>query len=316
VEDVLDGIEDNEIGRINTDSNWGNTIIIKHGEGLYSKLCHLRSGSFRVAKGEAVKKGDILAFCGNSGRSPQPHLHFQIQATPFIGSKTLDYPLSHYITRDNGNFSLHDYEKPELKDKISPVEKNDGLYKTFHLVPGQEFSFKTSNTADEVFTWEVLADFYNNTYIYCRKTRSRLYFRCDDDMLYFTHFEGKKRSLLYYFYLACYKVIFGYYQDLKIGDTLPANLLVRGPLLVLQDFIAPFHIFLKSTYNLFYKSHSDDMTQHQITLESEIKVKAAGITLKKMEFQIEVGNSRIQSLKVSRSGKSLTAWTTEKEQIH
>ena len=71
----------------------GNTVIIKHAEGLYSKLCHLQKDSVNVKAGDNVYCGQVIGRVGNSGRSPYPHLHFQLQSTQYIGSKTLKYPL-------------------------------------------------------------------------------------------------------------------------------------------------------------------------------------------------------------------------------
>ncbi len=48
VEEILDGIRDNAINDVNTIENWGNTIIIKHADFLYSKLSHLKAGSFKI----------------------------------------------------------------------------------------------------------------------------------------------------------------------------------------------------------------------------------------------------------------------------
>ncbi|MEI7502602.1 MAG: urea transporter [Paludibacter sp.] len=92
VEEIIDHIDDNEIGKVNTINNWGNTIIIRHLNGLYTQMSHLKKGSFKFTKGEFVKRGDLVAQCGNSGRSPEPHLHFQVQVSPLLGSKTLNYP--------------------------------------------------------------------------------------------------------------------------------------------------------------------------------------------------------------------------------
>ena len=80
VVEIINNVEDNEIGEVNIKENFGNTIIIKHGEYFYSKLSHLKKDSFKVAVGDYVYKGTIIASCGNSGRSPEPHLHFQLQA--------------------------------------------------------------------------------------------------------------------------------------------------------------------------------------------------------------------------------------------
>ena len=50
--------------------------------GVYAVLAHLRRGSLRVRKGQSVRAGDVLAECGNSGNSTEPHLHFQLMDHP------------------------------------------------------------------------------------------------------------------------------------------------------------------------------------------------------------------------------------------
>ena len=99
IAEITDHIDDNEPGKVNSVQNWGNTIILKHLDYLYIQLSHLKSGTFKVKKGDFVKQGEILAHCGNSGRSPEPHLHFQVQATPLPGAKTLPYPFSYYLLK-------------------------------------------------------------------------------------------------------------------------------------------------------------------------------------------------------------------------
>src|SRR5262249_21711832 len=115
---IEDGIEDNAIGDANLDQNWGNTIVIKHGENLYSKLSHLKKESFKVKQGDHVKRGDVLAACGNSGRSPEPHLHFQMQATEFVGSKTLEYPLSSFVVKTQEGYDLKFFDTPKEGDVL------------------------------------------------------------------------------------------------------------------------------------------------------------------------------------------------------
>jgi len=96
---ISDGIPDNEIGEIDLEKNWGNTIILDHGEGLFSALSHLKPGSIKVKEGDTIEKGEIIANCGNSGRSPYPHLHFQFQTDDSVGGYTHKFPFSFYLER-------------------------------------------------------------------------------------------------------------------------------------------------------------------------------------------------------------------------
>ncbi len=57
----------------------GNYIIIRHAENEYSVLAHLKKDSFLVQEGDKVVRGQVLALCGNTGNSSEPHLHFHIQ---------------------------------------------------------------------------------------------------------------------------------------------------------------------------------------------------------------------------------------------
>jgi hypothetical protein len=57
----------------------GNHVVLDLGDGTFAVYAHLRSGSARVARGDRVAAGSVLAECGNSGNSTQPHLHFQVQ---------------------------------------------------------------------------------------------------------------------------------------------------------------------------------------------------------------------------------------------
>lgn len=52
----------------------GGSVIIDHGRGIYS--CYYHLSKFKVKKGQRVRKGDIIALSGASGRITGPHLHF------------------------------------------------------------------------------------------------------------------------------------------------------------------------------------------------------------------------------------------------
>jgi len=57
----------------------GNFILIKHAEKEYGFIGHLQPQSIIVGIGQKVKQGEVIAKCGNSGNSSEPHIHFHLQ---------------------------------------------------------------------------------------------------------------------------------------------------------------------------------------------------------------------------------------------
>lgn len=54
----------------------GNFIVIRHNNDYVTRYMHLRN--FVVKKNQIVKKGDIIAFSGSTGRVTGPHLHYEL----------------------------------------------------------------------------------------------------------------------------------------------------------------------------------------------------------------------------------------------
>lgn len=63
---------------------WGNTVWIKHRDGIISKYGHMNE--LEVAMGDKIERGRIIGTIGMSGRTTGPHLHYQIE----IGDKAVD----------------------------------------------------------------------------------------------------------------------------------------------------------------------------------------------------------------------------------
>ncbi|WP_217248725.1 M23 family metallopeptidase [Streptomyces sp. AC602_WCS936] len=60
----------------------GNHLVLDLGDGTYAMYAHVRRGSFAVREGDRVRAGQVLARCGNSGNSTEPHVHFQLMDGP------------------------------------------------------------------------------------------------------------------------------------------------------------------------------------------------------------------------------------------
>lgn len=231
---VIDGIHDNEIGDINVEKNWGNTVIINHYGGLYSALSHLEKDSIKFKEGDYVKKGDIIAQCGNSGRSPYPHLHFQFQLSEKLGEKTFQHPFVHYISKTDEGLKVHLFEYPEQGMRVQNLETHKILKGAFDFYYGRKFTF-ACEFRDKKFTeeWEVKIDIYNNLYLE-NGNGDIAYFVQAGKVHYFSAYSGSKESGLYFFYLSAMQVPFSYHEDMyweeKYSPTeLPKNYLYYIP---------------------------------------------------------------------------------------
>jgi urea transporter len=312
IELVVDRIPDNVVGEVNLKENWGNTVIIKHDEHLYSSLSHLKEGSIKVKEGDSIKEGEEIGRCGNSGRSPYPHLHFQVQETPYIGSVTLEYPISYHILHTDGEFSMKSFDFPGLNDLVSNIESSELLHSAFHFIPGKRYHFDVlMNGEARESTWEADTDPYNNAFIRCHQSGAMAYFINDGNLMYFTHYSGDKSCLLYYFFLAAFQVQQGFYQDLNITDKYPLNLIYRQPLLGLQDVLAPFWKFLKSDFQCRYDWIDSDMAPSEIRLVSSARNSIGSKKLKSFNFTLLIKEKGIHKLTVESKNLKMEAICTD-----
>jgi murein DD-endopeptidase MepM/ murein hydrolase activator NlpD len=58
-------------------SGYGRLVILDHGNGLQTYYGHL--SQFSVVEGQEVRRGDVIAKSGASGRVTSPHLHYEVR---------------------------------------------------------------------------------------------------------------------------------------------------------------------------------------------------------------------------------------------
>jgi len=61
----------------NRHAGYGLTLVIDHGHGVTTWYAHV--GSIKVVSGESVKKNQIVATVGTSGRVTAPHVHYEVR---------------------------------------------------------------------------------------------------------------------------------------------------------------------------------------------------------------------------------------------
>ena len=219
--------------------------------------------------------------------------------------KLLDFPISYYILHTQDGYEFRQFEKPKENDTISNIEKNILLTEAYKFIPGKKFKFLAKDNErreEEIVEWEVEVDYYNNSYINCKNTKSKAYFINDGNIHYFRHFEGNKDSLLFYFFMASFKVMTGFYKKLVLKDQYPVYLLNNRILLFFQDFVAPFFMFIKADFTLLYDFIDDPMTSGIIRLKSKAEMKIGNMVRKSMDFELEIKNDKISGI-IAHDGK-------------
>lgn len=62
--------------RTGEDPIYGNFIVLEHGDGYQTVYAH--NSSILVNRGQEIRRGEVIALSGSTGRSTAPHLHFEI----------------------------------------------------------------------------------------------------------------------------------------------------------------------------------------------------------------------------------------------
>ncbi len=105
--------------------NYGRMVIISHNFGFETLYAHLKYVNVKV--GDVVKKGQVIAKTGNSGRSSGPHLHYEVR----YASKVLNP--SYFI-----KWSMKNYEKIFEKQRRVEWESLIQMINSQHPKLGQQ----------------------------------------------------------------------------------------------------------------------------------------------------------------------------------
>ena len=88
---------------------YGNTVILDHGYGYKTLYAHLYK--ILVRKGQKVRRSDVIALVGNTGKSTGPHLHYEVR----LNGRAVD-PRNYYF------YDL----SPEEYDQMIQLSNNFG----------------------------------------------------------------------------------------------------------------------------------------------------------------------------------------------
>ncbi|MEA3545134.1 MAG: M23 family metallopeptidase, partial [Thermodesulfobacteriota bacterium] len=80
---------DGVVTRVKYAPDYGKTVILDHGYGYQTIFAH--NSKILVKAGQRIKRGDMVARVGNTGRSTGSHLHYELRlnGVPIDPRKTL-----------------------------------------------------------------------------------------------------------------------------------------------------------------------------------------------------------------------------------
>ncbi|MHC4872571.1 MAG: urea transporter [Planctomycetota bacterium] len=143
---VIDGIEDNLPGTVNRSNHWGNTVMIQFENGLSAVLAHLQPHTIRVISGQWVETGSLIGYCGNSGHSPQPHLHIQLQTSGILGEKSVPFGFTNCEV--NGEYSS--FTQPQTGADVFALPVTNSISKGLDYLLDEELVFASYDCKTEI----------------------------------------------------------------------------------------------------------------------------------------------------------------------
>lgn len=264
-------VPDNKIGMTNKDENWGNYIIIEHAAGYFSCLAHLKHGSVKVTVGQDVRKREVIASCGNSGRSPYPHLHLQFQTMPQIGSHSINFDFSNIlVTRQASINDIASNGSPQIYLPMGKVKENSIVCNIEPAIDYEEF-FPYSvhqvwkyqcfnNNIETKEFWRGDIDFYGNTMIKSSPINSNIYYRLYDGVLNVLAVDGDLKTRLSLLGVLISEIPFAACDnEITWKSSDPAYYGIHPMVKAVIDVFSLFGINLMSNCNYQYKIIKDEI---------------------------------------------------------
>lgn len=257
VVDSRDDLRDNHIGEVDRVNNWGNYIIIKSDAGFYVEISHIMQHSISAKVGDYVQVGTIIAKCGNSGYSPEPHIHIQVQDVGVIGGFTREFCFGEYYVQNELILNA----KPKKNDVVGGVVVDKNINSRLLFILDDVFNYEVYEDEKKIGQEEFVVKMNEYGEFYFQdKQENRLYFYNDLKQFYFYNYIGAESHLQWLFKLAP-RVPFVNKKESTFKDALPLYLLKSKAQIIVLELLS---IFNKELYRAEKK-----YTLNQSRLSSE-----------------------------------------------
>ncbi len=273
---VISDLPDNPIGQVDKENNWGNLVIIYDERGLYVEISHLAQHSIKVKEGDWVEVGTFLGLCGNSGYSPQPHIHIQVQLSPEIGAYTVPFSFVSYLS-ENRFFSNN---TPQEGETVEPAYPDKSLDLRMSFILDTEYHYEVLKEGKVINQLKITVRMSPDGTFYFDSGRGVLYFGKQEGTFYFYRFD-RKDEYLKTFFMALPKLPLFYRKGVVWEDFIPIKI-VAGE--IKKSVILFFSSFRHNFAKVLYKGEFLDKKTIKGCVKSPILNIKKEFTVKLHEF--------------------------------
>jgi len=258
---VVNDLPDCEIGVVDQNNNWGNYVVLYDERGFYVEISHFAQNSIVVNQGDRIERGTLVGRCGNSGYSPQPHIHIQAQLTPEVGTATV--PFSFANVRMNHEFSAE--VAPTENALLEPVAPDPTLLQALTFALDSQLHFTVTKKGRAIGQLTAVVKMAVDSSFYLDSGKAKLYFGRNDDGFMFYHLDGEDPALALLLVAIPKLPLVRRQIGQQWNDYLPISLVTKGLRCILYQFGSSFYPPLASASYLG-KWQSHDTLTAKITI--------------------------------------------------
>ncbi len=243
VVNVVNHVPDNPLGTQNVQENWGNFVVLASDAGACVALCHFKQNGVAAVMLQRVGRGQLLGYCGNSGRSPLPHLHMQVQVAAWPGAATIPFRIRHYIEIGLGAKRIfHVLGVPAERTTIAPLVEDRDIAACFEASLGTRVRYRTESDGKPVGSETIETSLTGCGQVLFRSLESRTTLRASMiDGVFIAHeLDGFRGSILSMLRLGLSLVPFSRDRGVQWTDSFDPRPLRRTLAGWAADLIEPF----------------------------------------------------------------------------
>jgi hypothetical protein len=172
-----------------------------------------------------VTRGTVLGYCGNSGFSPRPHLHFQLQGSALMGAPSIPSRFRELVVRTGPDVRYEPLHEPQQGETMHAMVPDYAFAALFDLPLGTKLVYRMDGELEHI-TCE--SDVWGRTLLRSEERSTELLFTRTAYAWTSGELHGDSRSVLRLWRLALGRVPFERRPTLTFKNRLPERWLSPG----------------------------------------------------------------------------------------